>query len=135
MDTRSGEENVFKSIRRAIQRENKLSEVISSFATVTCDNSECGKTVTFPQTQEGLQEAFQSNPWMNSIRNVMSIDQRKFIYCSDECEAKGLATGVHNKKVIITPTGPNAAQLAAEAALRAQQATQALKSGGPVTLS
>ena len=112
-----------------------MSTIVSSFVTMTCDNPECGKTVTFPQTQEGEQQAFQENVWLNSIRFIQTVDQRKITYCSDECEAKGIASGSHNKKVIVTPQGPNAAELAAQAAQRAQQATQALKSGGPVTLS
>jgi hypothetical protein len=112
-----------------------LSEVKNSFITITCDGPACDKTVTFAETQEGFNEALQSNTWMNCIRVIGTPDQRKFVYCSDECEVKATATGVHNKKLLVTPQGPNAAQLAAEAALRAQQATQALKSGGPVTLS
>lgn len=112
-----------------------MSTIITSFVTMSCDNPECGKTVTFPQTQEGEQQAFQDNVWLNSLRFVQTVDQRKLTYCSDECEAKGIANGVHNKKVIVAPQAPNAVQLAAEAAARAQQATQALKQGGPVTLS
>ena len=112
-----------------------MSTVISSFVTLSCDGPECTKTTTFPQTEQGEQEAVQSNPWMNSVRFTQTPDQRKFTYCSDECEIKATATGVHNKKILVAPQGPNAVELAAQAALRAQQATQALKAGGPVTLS
>lgn len=111
-----------------------MSTVLQTFVTVTCDNPMCDKTVTFPQTQEGEQEVLQSHPWMNSLRFVQLPDNRKFTYCSDECEAKGVASGTHNKQLIVRPQGPNSAELAAQAALRAQQATAALKSGGPVTL-
>lgn len=112
-----------------------MSTVISSFVTVSCDGLECGKTITFPQTEQGEQEAFQSSPWMNSLRTIQTVDNRKFVYCSDECEAKAVGLGTHNKKVLVAPQGPNAVDLAAQAAARAAQATQALKAGGPVTLS
>lgn len=112
-----------------------MSTVISSFVTISCDNLGCEKTVTFPQTPEGEQQATADNPWLNSIRFVGTPDGRKFTYCSDECEIKATGAGQHNKKVIVTPTSPNDASLAAQAAERARQATQALKTGGPVTLS
>ena len=116
--------------------ENQLmTTVVSSFVTLTCDGPDCTKTITFPQTEQGEHEARQANPWINSLRFVQTPDQRKFIYCSDECEIKSAGQGFHNPKAIITPQGPNAVDLAAQAAQRAQQATKALKSGGPVTLS
>jgi hypothetical protein len=111
-----------------------LSTVISSFVTITCDN-QCGKTITFPQTEEAEKEAFHANPWMNALRFITTADQRKYIYCSDECEAKQLGTGIHNKKLLIAPTGPNSVDLAAQAAARARQATEQIKAGNPVTLS
>lgn len=112
-----------------------MSTVISSFVTLSCDNPECNKTATFPQTPEGEQEAFQSNTWMNSLRFIQTADQRKLTYCSDECEAKAVGLGLHNKKVIVQPTAPNSVDLAAQATARAAQVTQQLKAGGPVTLS
>lgn len=112
-----------------------MPEIVVSYNTVTCDGPTCDKSVTFIQTQEGVAAAFQDNPWMNSIRSIQAVDQRKFVYCSDECEIKGTATGAHNKKVIVTPTGPNDTALAAQAAERARQATEAIKAGGKVTLS
>jgi len=112
-----------------------LSTAISSFVTLTCDGLECGKTITFPQTEAGEKEATQANPWLNSIRFVQTGDKRQFLYCSDECAIKATATGIHNQKVIIAPQGPNTVEQAAFAALKAQQATAALKAGGPVTLS
>jgi hypothetical protein len=111
-----------------------VSTVISSFATISCDG-ECGKTITFPQTKEGEQEALQSTPWLNAIRFVNTPDGRKFVYCNDECEIKAAGAGNHNQKVVVQATAPNSVDLAAQAAARAAQATQALKVGGPVTLS
>ena len=111
-----------------------MGEITNTFVTVSCDGPDCGKTATFASDQESAKQAFNENAWMNSIRTIITIDQRKFVYCSDECEAKSVGIGVHNKKVLVEPTGPNAAALAAQAAARAQQATAALKSGGPVTL-
>lgn len=111
-----------------------MSTVVSSFVTLTCDHGECSHTITFPQTPEGEKEAMQSTPWMNALRFVQTPDGRKFTYCSDECEIKSAGAGTHNQKVLVTPQGPNAVDLAAKAALHAQQATQALKAGGPVTL-
>jgi hypothetical protein len=112
-----------------------LSTITSSFVTISCDAPECPKTVTFPQSEEGEKTAFAENVWMNSLRFVNSVDQRKFIYCSDECEAKGLGLGHHNKQVIVPAVAPNSVDLAAQAAERARQATEAIKSGhGKVVL-
>lgn len=111
-----------------------MGETIISFVTVSCDGPGCDKTATFPNTEQDGKEAFQNNPWMHSIRTVQTVDGRKFVYCSDECIAKAVGTGILNKQTIVKPQAPNAVQLAAQAAARAQQATQALKSGGPVTL-
>ena len=111
-----------------------MGEITTQFVTVSCDGPACDKTVTFSQDQESVKQTFQENAWMNSIRTIITIDQRKFVYCSDECEAKSVGIGLHNKKVIVEATGPNAATLASQAAARAAQATTALKAGGPVTL-
>jgi hypothetical protein len=108
--------------------------ISNTFVTITCDGPNCVKTITFPQTTEGEQEAVQANPWLTSVRFVQTPDQRKFIYCGDECEIKAAGAGSHNKKVLVAPQGPNSVDLAAQAAARAAQATQALKAGGPVTL-
>ncbi len=112
-----------------------MGEITTQFVTISCDGPECGKTVTFSSDQESIKQVFQENAWMNSIRTIVTIDQRKFVYCSDECEAKSVGTGAHNKKVIVEATGPNASALAAQAAARASQATAALKAGSPVSLS
>lgn len=112
-----------------------MSTINSSFVTISCDGPDCKNTATFPQTEEGERKAFAENVWMNGLRFVNTLDQRKFVYCSDECTAKALAQGVFNKQVIVTPQAPNSVDLAAQAAERARQATDALKSGqGKVTL-
>lgn len=111
-----------------------MTTVISSFATVSCDG-ECGKTVTFAQTQEGEKEAFDSNAWLNGMRMVQTIDKRQFSYCSDECEIKAVSSGAHNKveKKIITGN-QSQVDLAAKAAHAAAQATQAMKSGAGIQI-
>ena len=112
-----------------------MGELVQSFVTLTCDGPECDKTVTFLQTQEAAQKAFQDNVWLNSARTILTIDQRKLTYCSDTCEAKGLALGIHNKQVLEVPKGSNAVELAAQAAARARQGGEALKKGAPITIS
>lgn len=112
-----------------------MSEIVTSYVTVSCDGSGCDKTITFLHTQESAKQAFADNVWLNATRTVKTMDGRTFIYCSDECEAKGVGTGAHNKQVIVQPQSPNAAELEAQAAARAAQATKALKTGqGKVTL-
>lgn len=118
-----------------------MSTLITQFATINCDGPECQNTITYEQTKEGEQEAFQKATWLNSLR-IVSVPGpenqgrgRVYSYCSDECEIKATGAGGHNKKVIVIPHGPNATDLAAQAAARAQATTQALKSGdGKVTL-
>lgn len=106
------------------------------FRTITCNNSECTRTITYDASKE--KETFEAsgNEWMKSLRNVQAIDQRVFTYCSDVCEAKGIATGQHNlpeQKRIIEGTA-SAAQVAqaAAAAKAAEDAGKALKAGQPV---
>lgn len=114
-----------------------MSVVLSSFLTFTCDGG-CGRTVTVLQTDEAFSEAVRENPWLNSFRNVITTpDQRKFGYCSDECEANGIKTGSHNKleRAVITPGNQNQIELAAKAAANAARATAALKQGANVSLS
>lgn len=112
-----------------------MSTVNTTFVTISCDSEGCANTATFPGNEEGEKQAFADNQWMNSLRFVNTVDQRKYVYCSDTCEAKALATGVHNKRVIVPAAGPNDAALAAQAAHRAAVATEALKSGkGKVVL-
>lgn len=106
----------------------------TGFITVSCDAEGCDKNVTFEESQAGEQGALQDNPWLSNIRHIIPTGtvvngqrlDRKFSYCSDECEAKAIATGAHNKlepKRIVTADTQQAAQLAA----RAAQSAQALK--------
>jgi len=112
-----------------------LSTIVLQFVTISCDAPECPSTATFAQTAEGEAAAIQANPWLTSVRFVNTPDQRKYIYCSDECEINATGLGQHNKKQIVAPTGPNTVDLEAQAAARAKAATEALKSGqGKVVL-
>jgi hypothetical protein len=115
-----------------------MGSVQSSFVTLSCDGPKCNKTVTFPATPEGQKDALEDNPWLATLRGVGTSDGRQLSYCSDECEAEGLATGSHNKperKRIITSTANQAeVSLAAQAAKQAAEATEALRRGTPVTL-
>ena len=104
--------------------------VITTFVTITCDGRDCLKTATFPQTELGEAQAMIDNVWMQSLRFVQTPDNRKFTYCSDECEAIATGLGIHNKAVIVPATQPNSIGLAAQAASRAAEATKALKAGG-----
>jgi hypothetical protein len=116
-----------------------LSQLQQVFVTISCDNTECDKSVTFQANEQGQAEAFEDNPWLNTHRVVGTADKRQLTYCSDECEAKGIATGTHNKltrKRIIAPTSSKAeVDLAARAAAQAREADKALREGSPVTLS
>jgi len=104
--------------------------VVTSFVTITCDGRDCSKTATFPQSEQGEAQAMIDNVWMQSLRFVQTPDNRKFTYCSDECEAIATGLGIHNKAVIVPATQPNSIGLAAQAAARAAEATKALKAGG-----
>lgn len=118
---------------------------VIQFVTLNCDSELCGKSVTYAATEEGQMEAFQDNPWMRTIRTVATSDAnpgtrepRMFTYCSDECEANGLATGKHNpleQKRIQTATNATQVALAAVAAHQAAEASKALKAGTGVTVS
>jgi len=103
--------------------------------TITCDNPDCNKSITFDRRQE--KETFDDNPWMKSIRLVQTIDQRNLVYCSDVCEITGAKSGVHNlpvPKKIIEAGSAAAVNAAAQAAELAKASDEALKSGngGPV---
>jgi hypothetical protein len=114
-----------------------LSTIVTQFVTISCDTDGCGKTATFPATDQGQNEALVDHPWLNSLRTVLMPDQRKLTYCSDECEAKGIAAGTHNKlepKKIISAGNQAQVDLAARAAQQAADATAKLKQGQPVTL-
>jgi hypothetical protein len=108
-----------------------LTTVVSSFITITCDGT-CGKSVTFAQNEPAQQEAVKDNPWLGTIRFVNMPDNRKFGYCSDECELAGITAGSHNpvqpKPQIVTGTDASVA-LAARAAEQARLAQEALRKG------
>ena len=124
-----------------------MSTIITQFATISCDALGCQKTVTFPATDQGQYEAQQDNPWLNSLRTVVMPDtipgtnppqNRKVTYCSDECEAKGIAAGTHNKlepKKIIAAGGQAQVDLAARAAQQAAEATARLKTGQSIEIA
>jgi hypothetical protein len=107
-----------------------MGAISNSFITIKCDGPECSKTVTFPQTIEGEQEALKTNSWLSTVRFIQTYDNRKFVYCSDECEAKGIGTSQHNKldKKILTGDAQTM-KIAAQDAERARQATDALRKG------
>ncbi len=112
-----------------------MSTVKSEFISVSCDGPKCTKSITFPATKEAHAEAFQSNPWLNTLREVTAPGGRQFAYCSDECEAEGLSTGVHNpaRPKLVEGNAHNIA-LAAQAADQARKATAALRQGAPITI-
>lgn len=113
-----------------------MSTVQSVFITIACDGPGCDKSVTFPGTDQGQLEALRDHPWLNALRIVQTADKRQLGYCSDECEAKGVGAGSHNKieKRIITGSNQQQVDLAARAAEQARAATAALKQGSGVTL-
>lgn len=118
------------------------------YNTVSCEGPDCPKTVTFLATDEQVELAKPENSWvLKTARTVVNLvpapGQQKPIprlYCSDECEVKAAATGVHNvpepKRIVTEPASAQAVAAAAAAAQRAQAATEVLKSGsgGQVTL-
>jgi hypothetical protein len=116
------------------------------YATVTCEGPECKKTVTYLTSEEQMVLSLPDNAWvLKTARVVTNLapapGQQKplpHLYCSDECEIKATATGVHNvpepKRIVTEPASTQAVAAAAAAAQRAEQATAALRAGGPVTL-
>jgi hypothetical protein len=119
-----------------------MSRSISSFVTISCDAPGCEKNATFPQTQQGEQEAIAVNPWIGTVRFVVvpgptAESQRNLTYCSDECEVLGTSGGSHNQGPTRVQLAANQAQieLAAKAAQLHKQNTAALKTGnGSVVL-
>ena len=116
------------------------------YATVSCEGPECKKTVTYLTSEEQQVLSLPDNTWVlktaRVVTNLMPAPgQQKpmpHLYCSDECEIKATATGVHNvpepKRIVTEPASAQAVAAAAAAAQRAEQATAALRAGGPVTL-
>lgn len=115
-----------------------MSVVNSTFVTISCDAVNCGKTVTFAQTQADEAAAIEANPWLSTVRFIQTLDKRALSYCSDQCEVLATGQGLHNKlepKKIVTVGNQAQVDLAAQAATRAAQATAALKQGSGVQLS
>jgi hypothetical protein len=117
--------------------------VDNQYRTLSCER--CDKTVTFNiaefQTPAGQKAVLEESPWIRTYRiaNVI-MDGRVFGYCSDECEIKGIESGIHNpieKKVIEMPTGGNLEAIKKAAQLAAAQAegTRRLKEGQPVNIT
>jgi hypothetical protein len=110
----------------------------TQFRTISCEN--CDKTVTFQVTEDGVEAKramdLPENAWLKTTRFVNTPDGRVLVYHDDECEVKGVGSGKHNRpepKRIVEATNAQA-ELAAQAAKVAEEATTALKSGQPVTL-
>jgi hypothetical protein len=114
-----------------------LSIVQTTFITITCDAPGCGKTATFEASETGDKAARVENPWLATHRAVATPDRRNLGYCSDECEAKGIASGLHNKleQRIIADVNPSAVNMAARAAEAARKSTEAIKAGQPTQVS
>jgi hypothetical protein len=123
--------------------------VDTTFRTITCTgftkNAETGEvtpcphTITYEVSKE--KETFEApeNVWMKSLRAVQSLDNRRFNYCSDLCEASAVESGVHNlpeqKRIISNVATPAQIEAAAAAARNAEKATAAIKQGAGVSLS
>jgi hypothetical protein len=115
-----------------------MSTTQSAFITITCDGPGCEKSVTFAATQQGQGEAINDNPWMNSLRSVLLPDERRFSYCSDECEVKSTSLGKHNKveRTLVTPSGNQAQiEMLAKAAAQAKLAEEAMKKGQGIQIT
>jgi hypothetical protein len=107
--------------------------------TITCNGPGCDKVITYAQAKEKETFELPENVWLMGLRTIQTLDQRKFSYCSDTCELKGVESGQHNKpepkKIISNVATPAQIQQAADAAKAAEAATIAIKAGQPVTLS
>lgn len=104
--------------------------------TITCDAFGCGKTITFDRKEEQQTFANPDNGWLKATRVVQSADGRNHVYCSDECEVKGTATGKHNlpepKKIV--EGNAAAIAMAAQAAAQAKAADAAIREGQPANI-
>jgi hypothetical protein len=62
------------------------------FRTIACDGPNCGKTVTFNQSdKEEAKKVISDNPWLHAARLVQAAG-RNFVYCSDLCEVEAIRT-------------------------------------------
>jgi hypothetical protein len=117
------------------------------YTTISCEGPNCKKTVTFLAANEQEELSKPENSWVSkTARSVVNLvpppGQQKpipHLYCSDVCEIEATGTGVHNvpepKRIIGNVASAAQVQQAADAAEKARQATEALKTGQPVTLS
>lgn len=111
-----------------------MATVQTTVISITCDGTGCDKNITFLATQEAQQTALRENPWLENLRTIQSASGQKYTYCSDTCEADGIAKQKHSKPSIIQ--AGNTAQVAAAAKAQelAKQATQAAKQGSGIEL-
>jgi hypothetical protein len=115
-----------------------LSVIDLTYRTITCDG--CQKTVTFQNPNPDMNAVLEANPWLKNNRMVQTAStQKMFSYCSSLCEIDGLKTGSHDfqeaPKVAIAQGSAQAQIAAAAAAAKAQEeASKALKAGGPIQL-
>jgi hypothetical protein len=99
--------------------------------TISCDAPECTRLVMFDRKDEKATFENPENVWLRSTRVVQSADGRNLVYCSDECEVKGTATGTHNilEAPKIVPGNAAAVALAAQAAAQTQEADKTIRDG------
>lgn len=111
----------------------------SAVRTITCNNAECSKTITYDRRTEKETFDLPGNEWMKAVRLITTADNRQLAYCSDECEIKGITNGSHNlpqpKRIIDGVTGQAQIAAAAAAAKQAEAATAAIKDGRPTQVS
>lgn len=105
--------------------------------TIACDAFGCSKQVVFDRKEEKQTFENPDNAWLKTSRIVQSADGRNHVYCTDECELKGAATGKHNmpepKKIVETGNAAAIAVAAAQAAA-AKQAETAIREGKPANI-
>ena len=107
--------------------------------TISCDAFGCSKQVVFDRKEEKQTFEKPENAWLKTSRVVQSADGRNHVYCTDECELKGTASGKHNMpepKAIVEGNAAAVAVAAAQAAA-AKQAEETLRSGagGKITVT
>ena len=112
----------------------------TQYTTVTCDNPGCGKTATFEVTERGISnEVMEANPWIKTNLIVQAADKRVFSVCSSVCLVNLASSGILDpiEPIRIAPVSGGASAIAAAAAAsrRSQLATDAIKTGHPVTLA
>jgi len=108
--------------------------------TIKCDGPECNKLITFTEPEKKATFDSPANIWLKSLRQIQTVDQRQFAYCSDVCEIMGAKSGQHNlpePKKIIETANPAAVKAAAAAADAVKASDENLKSGvgGPVVVT